>query len=445
MSESERVIIAGAGWAGMAAALELDRHNIPVTVLESAPRLGGRARTVVLDDTLLDNGQHLLIGAYHETLRVLALMGLKEQEVLHREPLHLEVLGHQGSFSISASKLPAPLHLVWGLLSARGITPADKLHALRMSLSLALKGYRLEQDISVAALLDRHRQGSALVRSFWQPLCLATLNTPLHQASATVFLRVLQDSFSHAHRDSDLLIPRVPLGKLFCESAAGVLERKPHNRLCLRTRVTGVAQENGMLSAQIGDAETHTGGDLILATSPAAASRLLAPLPQSAAQAQASAIAELGVQPIATVYLYYPDAPALSFPMLGLDGTVSQWIFDRRICNQHGWYAVVISAEGEHCQWDKEQLAREVQQELGEILPHWPATADKNVVIREKRATFECRVDIESLRPDNTTAVDGLWLAGDYTATGYPATLEGAVRSGVQCARRIIDRRNNRT
>ena len=128
--------------------------------------------------------------------------------------------------------------------------------------------------------------------------------------------------------------------------------------------------------------------------------------------------------------------------MLGMSGTLSQWLFDRRVCNQPGLIAVVISADGAHMSWDNARLTSEVTSELRSRFPTWPE-AETAMVIREKRATFECRVGTENLRPGNTTPVKGLWLAGDYTDTGYPATLEGAVRSGVQCAHRIIEQRHS--
>jgi len=432
MKKSDRVVIVGGGWAGMAAALELSQHHIPVSLFESAPAFGGRARTVQIDSLDFDNGQHLLIGAYHETLRLLAQMGISEGSVLKRLPLRLEIAGE---LRLESGPLPAPLHLLWGLLSAKGMRHADRYHATRMSLALALSGYRLTEDISVTELLARYRQSPWLIRNLWEPLCLATLNTPLQQASAQVFLRVLQESFSRSRHDADLLLPKVPLGELFCESAAHHLQTSGSNQLQLRSKVSGLTTSNGKVTNVTVDGESLPVDTLILATAPAATSHLLKPLPETASLA--TAIAELGAQPIATVYLHYPDT-TLPFPMLGLTGSVSQWIFDRSVCGQPGWYAVVISAEGEHSAWDKAELVEHVQQELAERLSHWPVRAAQWHVIREKRATFECRVDIEAHRPDNTTPLKGLWLAGDYTNTGYPATLEGAVRSGVECARRII-------
>lgn len=440
MRQENGVFIVGGGWAGMAAALELAQHRIPVTVLESARQLGGRARNVMHGEQCLDNGQHLLIGAYSETLRLLKLMGIRESDVLKREPLYLNIRNADHLLELNTPALPAPLHLLWGLLTAKGIGYSDKLQALRMSLSLSLSGFSLAEDTSVADLLHSHHQGSNLIRDFWEPLCIATLNTPLDMASAQVFLRVLKDSFIRHRHDADLLIPRVPLGSLFPEAVADHLSRDKRNAVQLQERVTELEIGNRRIEGFNTPRQRYDAQDIILAASPAAASRLLSP---HAPLAQlAGVIAQLGSQPIITVYLQYPATHRLQKTMLGMSGTVSQWLFDRRVCGQPGLIAVVISTQGEYMAWNNEKLVREVTSELHNHFPQWPEVEDA-MVIREKRATFECRVGIERLRPGHETPIKGLWLAGDYTDTGYPATLEGAVRSGVQCAQRIIDQRQS--
>jgi squalene-associated FAD-dependent desaturase len=438
MARTNGVIIIGAGWAGLAAALELDRHGIPVTLLESASQPGGRARSVISGGNCIDNGQHLLIGAYRETLRLIELMGIREADVLRREPLRLQVHGGESTLDLKAPPLPAPLHLAWALLRAKGISLRDRLAALRMSLALGVNGFSIDGEMSVSELLQHHRQGAGLIRCFWEPLCLATLNTPPAIASARVFLRVLEESFSRSRHDAELLIPRVPLGELFPQSAVRYLCRHDNNTVKLKERVTGLAIADGRIGGVTTRQGQLSGSDVILAVSPEAATRLLSPV--SALQPLAADIARLGSQPIVTVYLQFPPEHRLPQTMLGMSGTVAQWLFDRGVCGQPGLIAVVISAGGEHMAWDNDRLIRTIRAELRGRFPRWPE-AQALSVIREKRATFECRVGIEALRPANATAVQGLWLAGDYTDTGYPATLEGAVRSGVECARRLIAQR----
>ncbi len=437
MSVEEPVVIAGGGWAGLAAALELTAHEIPVKLYESAPQLGGRARNAPFGEHTVDNGQHLLIGAYHETLRLLAMIGAVESDVLQRSRLRLMVVEGEEALIMQAPPLPAPLHLAWAQLTAEGLSATERLKALRMSLRLTLSGFSLREDISVAALLQRHGQDETITRRFWEPLCLATLNTPLERASAQLFLRVLKDSFTRRRRDADLLIPREPLGNIFPQRAADYIQGHGHAVETGR-RVEALHIESGRLQGISVCAAQQPCRDLIIATAPHAAARLLeghselAPLQQR--------IIELGSQPITTLYLQYPPEHRLEEPMVGMSGTVAQWLFDRRVCDQPGLIAVVVSAEGEHDNWDNGTLTTHLISELRRQFPHWPEPLQSRV-IREKRATFECTVGVESRRPGNTTSVAGLWLAGDYTDTGYPATLEGAVRSGVECAHRIVAQR----
>ncbi|MDH5785758.1 MAG: FAD-dependent oxidoreductase, partial [Chromatiales bacterium] len=191
MNRDETILIAGGGWAGLAAALELTAHNIPVKVYESAPQLGGRARNAPFGELTVDNGQHLLIGAYSETLRLLTLTGADEAELFLRTRLRLKVVEGNEALVMQAPLLPAPLHLAWAQLSAEGLSLTARAAALLMSLKLTLNNFTLSDDISVAELLRNYRQGATIVRRFWEPLCLATLNTPIDRASAKVFLRVL--------------------------------------------------------------------------------------------------------------------------------------------------------------------------------------------------------------------------------------------------------------
>ena len=432
---NSEVVIIGGGWAGLAAALELNAHQIPVCLYESAPQLGGRARNAPFGELTVDNGQHLLIGAYTEILRLLTVMGAAEEDLFLRTRLRLEVLEGEERLIMQAPAQPAPLHLAWAQLTAGGLSAGERLRALTMSLRLMLSRFSIEHDISVAALLQQHKQGDKIIRRFWEPLCIATLNTPIDKASAQLFLRVLKDSFTQRRHDADLLIPKEPLGELFPQRAASYLTERGV-QIKTGQRLESLHIEDKQLHAVTISGQQLTCSDAIIATAPHSAARLLdghdalAPLQQQ--------ISELGSQPITTLYLQYPAEHRLEEPMLGLSDTTAQWLFDRRHCGQPGLIAVVISAAGEHDSWGHDTLTTHILKELQQQFPHWPKPLQSRV-IREKRATFECSVGIEAHRPGNATPVKGLWLAGDYTDTGYPATLEGAVRSGVECARRLIE------
>lgn len=428
------VVIAGGGWAGLAAAVELTSRGIPVTLFESSRQLGGRARPVPFGRDGVDNGQHLLIGAYRETLRLLGTLGIPEQDVFKRRPLLLELRGCNRRLRLSAPRLPAPLHLIAALLKADGLTRGERLQALAMTTRLFLRRFELTQDMTVAELLDRYRQPSALRQLFWEPLSLATLNTPADRASARYFLRVLRDGMVRETGGSDLLFARCDLGGLLPGPALDYIERNG-GHVRLNSRVTGLDIGNGRLKGvAVGD-EMVACDHAILALPPQATARLAAPhtvLEHIARQSSA-----LDYEPIATVYLRYPAEVRLHPEMLGLVDGLGHWVFDRRTCGQPGLIAVVMSGPGRHMELSRPELAAETATELSRLFPDWPAPLE-TLVIREKRATFSCVPGVENARPPQQTPVEGCWLAGDYTDTPYPATLEGAVLSGVQCARHIV-------
>ncbi len=431
-------LIIGGGWAGLAAAVALAAAGEPVRLLESARQVGGRARCTRFGAHTVDNGQHLLIGAYRALDEVLRLLELPPERLFMRIPLELRLRAlDDRPLQLNAATLPAPFNLLFGLLGACGLSLRERLAALRMLRQLAREGFTLSDDISVQELLSAQRQSPRLCRALWQPLCLATLNTHSQEASARLFLRVLKEAFTGARGNSDLLIPRQDLGHTLPEPAVDFIERHG-GRVQLGRRVQRLILHGDRITGVVVDDEQLPAERVILAVGPRAAQQLLDPHPPLFAQA--AQLAGLRFSPICTVYLAYPPHCRLPRPLIGLLDGISQWIFDRRVCDQAGIMGAVISGGGLHAAMDNDGLARHVARELGRLYPEWPAP-HAHLVVREKRATFLARPDVDARRPAMQTAVQGLWLAGDYTATGLPATLEGALRSGLQCAREILSLR----
>ena len=421
--------VIGGGYAGMAAAAELAAQGIPVTVYESAKQLGGRARGVEYNDTQLDNGQHLLLGCYRETLRLIELVGGDIAQDFLRLPLQLDL--HK-QFSLKAPRLPAPLHLLVALMQAQGLDWGERLKAARFMLTMRLNDFRLQQDMTVSALLALHDQDANLSLKLWEPLCIAALNTPIHKASAQVLLNVLRDSLVRRRADSDMLLPHLDFTALFPQRAADYVLKHGGKVLLAEGIETITTQADGVTLSSASGTQHYS--HIICATSPTVAARLLDPI--AALRNTVAHIEALEQQPIYTVYLQYPEQVRLPCPMLGLHQCVSQWLFDKgQIAAQHGLLAAVISAEGLHQDLSQEALAQkviaELQREFGiSDTPLWYK------VIAEKRATFCCSPNL--LRPTQQTAEARVLLAGDYTAGDYPATLEGAVISGVRCARLLL-------
>jgi squalene-associated FAD-dependent desaturase len=426
MAAELKVGIIGGGYAGMAAAAELAAAGIPVTVFESAKQLGGRARGVAYHDTQLDNGQHLLLGCYRETLRLIERVGGDIERDFLRLPLQLDLHHH---LELRAPRLPAPLHLLFALLNAKGLSWHERIKAARFMLALRTMDFRLPQDMTVAELLKQHGQDAGLTLKFWEPLTIAALNTPISKASAQILLNVLRDALNRARADSDMLLPRLDFTALFPQRAASFIERHG-GQVQLSCAVEAIVPDSDGIALQTAHGTQHF-SHVICAATPAAAERLLRPLPELADTVRQ--IAALEQQPIYTVFLQYPAQVRLPHPMIGLHQRFSQWLFDKgSIAGQHGLLAAVISAEGIHQDLSQEELAQKVADELREefgisAAPLW------HKVIAEKRATFCCAPNLQ--RPAQQTALPRLLLAGDYTAGEYPATLEGAVMSGIRCAR----------
>lgn len=443
MSEKEKTIIIGGGWAGLSAAIELSRHQQPVQVLESAKQLGGRARRVPFDKDTLDNGQHLLIGAYKDTLKLLKTIGLNIDDVLQRHILDWQVYSpHHKKIRVQTYTAPAPFHLLLGLIMAKGLKWREKLSAMSLGHKL-WKGASIgENDISVTSWLQQHRQPQRLITAFWEPLCLATLNTPLKEASAKTFVRVLSDAFLHSASASDYLIPRQDLSSTFVDPAMTFIE-KNNGHITLAQRVDKVLVENNQVIGVECQGVTLKSDHVIISTPPNITATILNGIPSL--NRLSTQLSSFTYQPICTVYLRYPEQTHIPMlPVMGMTETVSQWLFDRRVCQQPGVIAVVISSSGQHMALENDELIKTVTRELQACFPDWPAHITAKV-IREKRATFACNVGIDSIRPQTETAVNGLFLAGDHVDTGYPATLEGAVQSGIRAAQAILNSNSKRT
>jgi squalene-associated FAD-dependent desaturase len=435
-ADGRSVAIVGGGWAGCAAAVRLARAGCKVTLFEAARTLGGRARAVDVGGHTLDNGQHILLGAYRETLRLLRQVGIDPANAFLRMPLQMRYPPGSGGMDFIAPRLPAPWHMAVALLRAKGLAREDKLALARFTTSARWMDWQLNVDSTVSELLERFDQTERLKQLMWHPLCLAALNTPPERASAKVFLAVLRDSLGARRAASDMLLPRLNLGALFPEAAARQIERH-HGQVRTGVRIEALARdaEQWLLAGERFDA-------VILATPPNQTARLLDGLPDCAGLAQQ--LAAFDYEPITTCYLQYEEDVRLSQPMYALDDTHGwgQFVFDRGQLDQGhaGLLSVVISASRDAAELEQDELSEAVASQMSKVLgmpglaaPRWSR------VITEKRATFACVPNLP--RPDNATYLPGLALAGDYTASDYPATLESAVRSALGATSAILSRR----
>ena len=422
-----RTAVVGAGWAGLAAAVTLAERGIPVAVFEASRSLGGRARRVSVDGMDLDNGQHVLIGAYRETLALMRKVGADPDRLLLRLPLELR---YADGFHLRAPRLPYPFNLLAALFGAKGANIAEAHRAMHFMAALRFRGFRVIPDLTVAQLLDAHGQTGALRTHVWEPLCVSALNTPVASASAQVFVNVLRDGLTGTREASDLLLARTDLGRLFPEPAAEYVKARD-GTVELGSPVRAIARDTDGFRL---DDRPERYSAVIVACAPQHTAPLLAGFPELAATRET--IDQLDYEPIVTCYLQYPESVSLPAPMLGFNGGIAQWVFDRgRLGGPKGLLAAVISASGAHDELAKETLVSRIEAELRAALGALP-TLRWSQAITERRATFSCSPALK--RPVETTPVAGLLLAGDYVASEYPGTLEAAVLSGTAAAMEVV-------
>lgn len=425
-NQSLHVAVVGAGFSGLSAAIHLLEHGHRVTLYEASSHAGGRARTIQHPQTALDNGQHLCIGAYHSTLDLLEKAGVSVEDAFVRLPLRLEMYdGERRTSLVTPTSLPAPLHLLAGLLWAKGLTWQSKWSAVRWMTHVNFHGFKLTADCSVLEMLHNGRQTREAIHTLWEPLCLAALNTPIATASAQVFLNVLRDSLMQRRSDSDFLIARHDLSRALIEPLMRYIQMLGGE---IVTGCTVKKLHTDPTSVTV----THTLGERMVDNV------IIAVGPHQYKTLGLSDLPALNTLPITTVYLQFSHDIRLPYPLIGLTQGLGQWVFDRgQLCNQPGLLAVVISAHGDlpektalisQCVVALQQVLFSPQQSIA-LKPLWTK------VITEKRATFACVSGLQ--RPVTDCNQGRVVLAGDAVENGYPATIEGAVRNGQQAARSI--------
>ncbi len=432
-----KIAIIGAGWAGLTAAVEATLAGHTVVVFEASRFVGGRARGInaKLPDgspVTLDNGQHILIGAYTETLRLMRQVGVDPQAALKRLPLTLKFPDESG---LQFPNWPSPQNAVGGILGAKGWRLADKLALLRVAAQWRFSHFNCDAALSVGELCKG--LPVAVMQELIEPLCVSALNTPTHRASAQVFLRVMRDSLFGAAGSSDLLLPQLDLTALFPLAATRWLaERGTPVQLGTRVeQIRPVTQNQDQVGWQV---EGQVYDAVILANSSSDSARALSHIEFNASHFVAFQIQDwiakanaLQFEAITTVYAWGARA-VLARPMLALRASSvnssqvpAQFVFDRgQLGGPRGLLAFVVSASADERSTLQAQVLVQARNQLG-------LTLESVQTIVEKRATFACTPALQ--RPPMQVA-PGLLACGDFIDGPYPATIEGAVRSGVAAA-----------
>jgi squalene-associated FAD-dependent desaturase len=438
------IAVVGGGWAGCAAAVTLAQAGVRVTLIEQAQTLGGRARRLALDGMALDNGQHLLAGAYRQTQDLIGRVhgAHRASALFHRLPLALRPFGapRADAVALTAWRAPAPLHLVLGILAARGLSWRERGALIAGFRRLSRAGFRAPRTQTVAqcfAGTPLHAMGAV-----WEPLCIAALNTPPESASAQSFAHVLRAAFTGSARNADFLVPAIDLSALFPDAAGRYVSR--HGG-AVRTGVTvrAIVRHSGGVAVSVGTG-TEAFDGVVVAVGPHQLAAALGPdaAATDAWRAPLAQVAAFAWESITTAYLGYMEPVPLPVPLMRLDDAPGQWIFDRSAAlgtaapeGARGLVAVVISTNGPHDALDQATLAAQADAQLRRLAGRWPLPVWSRV-IAERRATYACTPGLA--RPASGRIAPRLYLAGDYTDAEFPATLEAATRTGVAAARALL-------
>jgi len=439
------VVIVGAGFAGLSAGVRLAKRGAKVLVLEARARLGGRATAFHDRDTgeLVDNGQHVMLGCYVQTLAFLADIGATENVSVGRE-LSVTMIDREGTRSrLVCPTLPSPFHLLAGVSEWEALSWADRLSVLRLAGPLQRARRALKPGATllaaspgetVAAWLERNGQTARIREMLWEPLALAALNQPVEQAAAPPFARVLAEMFGPDPKAAAIVLPAKPLHLMYAEPARTFIERAGGTvRTGAAATIVIGAGAKPSLAVEV-DAARWTPRAVISTVPWFAVSGVFAGDTSSVRDVLGRADA-MSSSPIVTVNLWF-DRVVMDEPFVGLPGRAMQWVFDKRqvFGGNASHLSLVSSGASPLVGKTNDELIVAATQELSEAMPAvGAATLVRATVIREPRATFSLAPGQPS-RPDCATNVPGLFLAGDWIETGLPATIESAVRAGHRAA-----------
>ncbi|PBC71497.1 squalene-associated FAD-dependent desaturase [Streptomyces sp. TLI_235] len=448
-AERPTAVVVGGGLAGITAALRLAEADHRVTLLETRPRLGGLAFSFRRGDLVVDNGQHVFLRcctAYRGLLDRLGAGRLVDlQPRLDVPVLSVAPDGRRTFGRLRRAGLPVPLHLAASLAGYPHLGPADRLRVVRGALALQaldLADPALD-EISFGSWLRRHGQSAATVAALWDLVGVATLNATAEQTSLALAAMVFKTGLLSDPGASDIGMAAVPLGRIHHDAALAELERLGV-QVRLRTRAAEIKPADRH-AVRLEEGELLTADTVVLAGAQEAAAALLPP----GALRDQHRLAELGHAPILNVHVVY-DRPLLRRPFFAALGSPVQWVFDRTAHSGLAvpgaqYLALSQSAVQDEIDLPVAELRERYLPELARLVPGArEAKVLDFFVTRERTATFDPAPGTAPLRPAAATDIPGLLLAGSWTATGWPATMESAVRSGHAAADAALARTGRR-
>lgn len=443
MTTPRTAIVAGGGLAGLTAACALADAGWQVTLLEKRPFPGGRAYSYTDRATgvEVDNGQHVFLGCCTEYIRLLERLGVRGRAHLQKR-LRVPVVDKVwGRSVLQASALPAPFHLLPSLLRFRSLSPLDKaLAAVALSSLRSTDRARHPEldDITFGDWLAARRQSQRAIRSLWNLIVQPTLNDDVTRVSADLALMVFQEGFLRSRTGANVGWAKVGLSRLIGDAAVRYIEQRG-GRVQLGEGLRGVEVEGGRVAGIWTEAGERRADACVIALPPKSA---LEVLPEGVRRDPFfSRVERIGASPIVNVHLWY-DRPVWDLQFAAFLNTPVQWVFNKTaLCGLDGpgqYLDISLSGAHDFVDLPNAEIVALFTRELWSLLPRSRgAEVTRALVVKQRDATFAPRPGVRKLRPGQVTPVPNLFLAGDWTETGWPATMEGAVRSGLAAAQAV--------
>ena len=445
-AEPRSVTVVGGGIAGIASACALADAGYQVRLLERRPYLGGRASSYEHPGTgeTIDNCQHVLIGRCTALLDLYRRLGVQDR-IRWYDRFTFLTPGGKPSI-LTAGSLPAPFHSSLSFLRAPAFSLRDKL-AIAHGLRHFLRALPPDTPEDFAAWLHRHGQTQRAIDRFWKPVLVSALNEDLDRISVHYAAKVFRESFLLSAESGRMGIPSIPLSELYNQAIGYIRERG--GEVCLRTSVDGIRPHEGRWQVTSSD-RTFSSDAVILALSFEAMAALLPALPQNQAAAElAQHLSQFEHSPITGIHLWL-DREVTNLDHAVLLDTTIQWMFNKsRLQPAHreagvSYLELVVSASRSLVPMARQEIIDLVMRELALFFPAVSsAKLLKAAVVKEVRATYSIRPGLDRIRPPAISSWPGISLAGDWTATGWPATMEGAARSGYLAAETLTHAAGN--
>lgn len=415
----KNILVIGGGFAGLSAAAYLSKSGYKVKLFEASPKLGGRAYSFSDEATgdIIDNGQHIMMGCYHETLNFLRMTNSLNNVSIQKNLRVVYAHSSKGLMSLSASSGIYPINLLIGFLKFKALSLVERISIVKLFLRLKFNSNNDFNKISVKQWLEREGQSQNAIRSFWEILTVGALNTSSEKASALMFTSILNQIFLKDSHSASIIIPATGLSEMYCTGAAEYI-RSTGGDICLSSGVERINIENDNVTAVIVNDREYKDFDYIISAVPFFAVNKMF-------SSDLVPIEHFTPSSILSVHIWLKNNP-FTEEFYGLIDSEVHWIF-----NHKNYITIVISNADKFMLMIREDICKMIVQEIKRYFSFF---SDEMImsykIIKEKRATFIPDDNISQHRPHTITRINNLFLAGDWVKTGLPATIESAVKSG---------------